>query len=96
MLLEIFYSLARANRLLEDVMTTQNELVTQITALTATVAKIGTETTFLKESVAALQTQLAEAGGAGGTITPELQAAVEALAAQIQVVDALVPDAVPA
>lgn len=92
LLLELYYLTARLNRNMETIMTTQAELVTKVTALTEQVTKIGLETSNLQDSVAALQEQLAAAGGAGGTITPELQAAVDALAAQVQLVDDLVPD----
>ena len=65
----------------------REELRIQIEALTAQVAKIATETqtllTRIEELLAIINT---------GTVTPELQAAVDALVAQVAIVDELVPD----
>lgn len=96
LMLELYYLVARLNRNMEKLMTTQAELVATVTALTETVTRIGLETAGLQDKIAELQDALAAAGGAGGTITPELQAAVDALAAQVKLVDDLVPDTTPA
>lgn len=71
------------------IMATQAELAASLTALTTEVAKIGTETTTLLQKVDALQAAL----DAAGQTTPEVDAAMAALAAQAKTVDDLVPDA---
>ena len=70
-------------------MATQAELTQQIATLTTQVSKIGTETASLLTQVTDLQAIIAN----GPAVSPELQAAVDALAARIRVVDELVPDA---
>jgi len=74
-----------------SIMTTQAEVISTIAAIGEKLAKIGSETTALKEQIQELQALL----GDGSDASPELVAAVEALAAQAQVVDDLVQDAVP-
>lgn len=76
-------------QLKELIMTTQAELTQGLTDLTAQVVKIGTETTTLVQKVADLETVLASQQD----VSPELQAAFDALKAQVTVVDGLVPDA---
>ena len=73
----------------EKIMATQAELAAQLTAATEKLKKIGSETTTLLTKVKDLTDIIA-----GGTIpvTPELQAAADALTAQAGVVDDLVPD----
>lgn len=71
------------------IMSTQAELAVILTELTAQVAKIGTETTATLQKVVDLEAALA----AAGNVTPEVQAALDALKAQAQAVDDLVPDA---
>lgn len=71
------------------IMTTQTELATSIADLTTTVQKIGTETTATLQKVTDLEAALANAG----SVAPEVQAAFDALKAQVQAVDDLVPDA---
>ena len=70
-------------------MATQAELANDLTALNDQVTKIGTETEGLKAAVASLEAALATAG----SVTPELQAAVDNLKARVQSVDDLVADA---
>lgn len=70
-------------------MATQTELAEELTALTATVAKIGTETSTLLTKISDLETALANAGN----VSPEVQVALDALKSQVTVVDDLVPDA---
>lgn len=77
------------HQLKELLMTTQAELTQGLTDLTAQVAKIGTETATLVQKVADLETVLASQQD----VAPELQAAFDALKAQVTVVDGLVPDA---
>jgi len=69
-------------------MGTQEELRIQIEALTTQVAKIATETQTLLTRIEELLAIIN-----AGTVTPELQAAVDALVAQVAIVDELVPDA---
>ena len=76
------------DRKLLKIMATQAELATDLTALNDQVTKIGTETEGLKTAVAALEAALA----AAGSVTPELQAAVDNLKAKVQSVDDLVAD----
>mgnify|MGYP001564358728 CR=1 FL=1 len=76
--------------LLEKIMASVAELTAQVNAATAKLAKIGTETQKLLKDIADLKLIIAQ-----GTVTPELQAAVDALAAQAGVVDDLVEDAAP-
>lgn len=71
---------------------TQKELADQLTALTGQVQKIGTETAALEQKVNDLESAL----NAGGDVSPEVQTALDALKAQVQVVDDLVPDPTPA
>jgi hypothetical protein len=75
----------------KKIMATQAELTTQLAATTAKVTKIGTETRTLLDKITALQTAIDNMPA--GTVTPELQAAADALDAQVTVVDDLVPDA---
>jgi len=67
---------------------TQQELVEQVNQLTTQVAKIGTETSALIQKVADLEAAL----NSQPNVTPELQVAFDALKAQVQTVDDLVPD----
>jgi predicted transcriptional regulator len=77
------------NKRLEKVLMNQAELAAQLTEIGAQIAKIGEESaaTLLKV------TELEEALENAGDVTPEVQAAFDALKAQVQVVDDLVPDA---
>lgn len=73
-------------------MATQAELVAQVKSINDKLVKIGTETSTLLTKITDLTTIITN-----GPVTPELQAAVDALTTQAQVVDDLVPDApVPA
>ena len=73
-------------------MGTQTELAAKLTALTTQVSKIGTETQTLLVKIEDLTNAIA----AGGATTPEVDAAVAALTAQVGVVDDLVADIPPA
>ena len=79
----------RLDELKELIMTTQAELASQLNDVTALVTKIGTETQSLLDKITALEAALANAAN----VTPEVQAAFDALKAQAGVVDGLVPDA---
>lgn len=73
------------------IMSTQDQLASDLAAVSSQVAKIGTETGTLVAKVAELEAALAS----GGTTTPAVDAALAALKAQVQVVDDLVADAAP-
>lgn len=92
---EILVHLLRIERKLDllltetiHIMATQKELAAAIDAANEKLKKIGTETTTLLGKIDDLQKQIAS-----NPVSPELQAAVDALVAQAQVVDDLVPDA---
>ncbi len=85
----IRHSLEHINQRLEKIMATQAELAKDLTAISEHVAKIGTETSATLQKVTDLETALANAGNT----TPEVDAALAALKAQVQVVDDLVADA---
>jgi len=72
-------------------MTTQAELKADLDAVAAQVTKIGTETTATLQKVADLEAALA----AGGTTTPEVDAAMAALKTQVKAVDDMVADVTP-
>lgn len=76
----IFYSL---NKNQETIMATQAELTAQITGLTTQVQKVGGE---VQKVIDALKNQ--------PDVTPELQAAVDGLAAEIGIVDSKIEDEV--
>ncbi len=68
-------------------MATQAELTVQLTAINAQLVKVGTETTTLLTLIDELKAVIANAPA-----SPELTAAVAAVAAQAKVVDDMVPD----
>lgn len=72
-------------------METQADLLKAVTDLTAQVDKIGTETKTTLQKVTDLEAALANQTG----VTPELQAAFDALKTHVQAVDDLIPDAAP-
>jgi len=74
---------------LGKIMSTQAELAASLAAVSIQVGKIGTETAGLQAKIAELEAAIVAAGGT----TPEVDAALEALKAQVQVVDDLVVDA---
>jgi hypothetical protein len=71
------------------IMATQDEEVLVLEAIRQKIVKIGTETETLLQTVVDLRAEIA----AGGQVTPAVQAALDAVVAQAQVVDDLVPDA---
>jgi hypothetical protein len=79
------------NKFLKGILMTQEELKALLEAATAKAQKIGTETAALLQKI----TELLAIIAAGGNVTPEVQAAMDALTAQMQIVDDLVPDEVP-
>lgn len=58
----------------------------------ATLVKVSNETDSLLREIQTLTTELANAGGPGGTITPELAAAIQAVDTRASAIDELVPD----
>jgi len=72
---------------------TQTEIVTKLNQVTEQLGKVALESAASLDKVADLEAQLAAVGGVGGTVTQELSDAVNALVAQVKVVDDLVPDA---
>ncbi len=77
------------HHLREHIMTTSAELAQGLSDLTAQVAKIGAESTATLQKVSDLEAAIAGAGG----VDPSVQAAFDALKAQVQKVDDMVPDA---
>jgi len=73
----------------ESIMSTQVELATALSNVAAHVAKIGTETQTLLDKIAELAAAIATAGNT----TPEVDATLAALQAQVTVVDDMVSDA---
>lgn len=72
---------------------TQQEATEKLNTISTQLTKVGGETTTLLTNVADLKKALEDAQNAGGAITPELEAAISAVAAQAKTVDDLVPDA---
>ena len=70
---------------------TQEELAAELATVKDTVAKIGTETSTLLVKITDLEAVIA----AGGSVSADVQAALDALKAQASIVDNLVPDSVP-
>lgn len=73
----------------EHLMATQTQHAQRLNDLSAKVSKIGAET----EASLKLIKDLKDAQAAAGNITPEVQAATDALEAQLTKVDDMVPDA---
>lgn len=73
------------------IMATQAEAAQQVRDLTARINKIGTETAATLEKVNALQA-IIDAGN-GGTVSEELQTAINEAIASAQATDDLTPDA---
>jgi hypothetical protein len=74
---------------------TEPEAVQKLTKTNEVLVKIASETESLQGEIKKLEEALAAAGGAGGTITPELEAAVNATAQRVDAIDALVADVAP-
>jgi len=71
---------------------TMQEATDSLIKTNETLVKVSNETDALLAEIAKLQAALDAAGGPGGTITPELAAAVDATAARANAIDNLVPD----
>lgn len=74
---------------INSIMSTQTEIAQALTDLTAQVVKIGAESTATLQKVADLEAALANQDN----VSPALQSAFDALKAQVQTVDDLIPDA---
>ena len=74
---------------LESIMATQAEAAAQLATIAGTLDKVSGETTALLNEVQTLKDAAANAGN----VTPELQAAIDAVASRAAAIDALVPDA---
>jgi hypothetical protein len=73
---------------------TEAEAVTALTKTNETLVKVSSETEALLAEVDKLERELAAAINAGGTITPELEAAVGAVGTRANSIDELVADVV--
>lgn len=82
-----FYGLAPS--ILKEIQMKQDELAQSLSDTAAKVEKIGTETRTLLTKIDELTTAVTESGD----VSPEVQAALETLQAQVETVDQLVPDA---
>lgn len=71
---------------------TDAEAVAKLTATNETLVKVSNETDALLREIERLKQELANAGGAGGTISPELEAAVNAVDTRAHAIDDLVAD----
>jgi hypothetical protein len=71
---------------------TQPEAVAALTKTNETLVKVSNETDALLREIEKLKQALENAGGAGGTITPELEAAIKAVDTRANSIDALVED----
>lgn len=71
---------------------TQAEALDLVNKTNATLVKVSNETDSLLKEIEALKKALADAGGPGGTITPELAAAITAVDTRANAIDGLVGD----
>lgn len=76
------------NLKLDKIMAEQSELAAQLQEVTAQVAKISTETAATLQKVTDLEAAL----DAADDVSPEVQAAFDALKSQVQQLDDQVPD----
>lgn len=81
----------RRNKILKGIMATQQEAAVALQAVKDQIVKIGAETSSLLTKVTDLLAIIA----AGGEVSTELQNAIDAVKAQAQIVDDLVPDQPP-
>ncbi len=91
-LYQIFKALEVIDGHLHKIMDTQAQTAAKVQAVTNELVKVGTETRSLLTKIDDL-TAIINTGAVN--TSPELQAAVDALTAQAQLVDDLVPDAPP-
>ena len=76
----------KIERLLKQIMATQDEAAAQLEAVNSELQKIGTETQTLLDKITALE------NATPADVSPALQSAIDAVVAQAKVVDDLVPD----
>ena len=81
------------NEKLKDIIMTQKELADGLTALTAQQGKIAKEQSDRFDAQALKIQELTDAINAGGTVTPEVQTALDGLKAATQALDDTIPDA---
>lgn len=81
-------AMAKITHHLEHIMSTQTDLVVRLNAINVTITKVGDETRSLLTKIEELVAALAN----GDTLSPEVDAAVSALAEKAAEVDALVAD----
>lgn len=80
--------LIQQSRKLDKIMSTQDEITAQLEVQATHIKKIGDETRSLITKIEELLEIIRN-----GEVKPELQAAVDAVGEQLQIVDDLVPDA---
>lgn len=71
---------------------TEKDAVALVTKTNETLVKVSNETDSLLAEIQKLNDALANAGGAGSDITPELEAAIKAVDTRAQSIDQLVAD----
>ena len=71
---------------------TNEEAIALVNSTNETLVKVSSETDALLREIQKLNDALAAAGGAGGTITPELEAAIKAVDTRAKSIDQLVAD----
>jgi predicted nucleic acid-binding Zn-ribbon protein len=71
---------------------TQSEATAALTKTNETLVKVSNETDALLREIERLKKELENAGGTGGTITAELEAAVKAVDQRANAIDQLVED----
>jgi hypothetical protein len=71
---------------------TQQQALDQVNKTNETLVKVSNETDALLREIEQLKTALANAGGPGGKITPELEAAIKAVDTRANAIDGLVGD----
>lgn len=71
---------------------TQEEATASLVKTNETLVKVSNETDALLRQIEVLKKALEDAGGVGGTITPELEAAIKATDARANAIDQLVED----
>ena len=79
----------RIFKALEKIMATQADAAAQLKAVKEKLDKVAVEENGLQTRIAELIATI----NAGGSVTPELQAAIDAVVAQAQVLDDITPDA---
>jgi hypothetical protein len=71
---------------------TNEEAIAALNETNATLVKVSNETDALLKEITRLNEALAAAGGTGGTITAELEAAINAVGTRAKAIDELVAD----